>query len=467
MSADHLLDKTDIAKVLSSKGPVVKCVLLRAVPKDGKDSHPHVVCLDGKPRAVVEKVEQELGVIPQDNEKDDENGDSKPAPAPHHHHHRKVLDHLMEQLELDMTPSKSMVQETLGGPFTFLGQYEDEGIVVMIRKAHEDEEEYPNQEELEGLNVSELKLLLEDREIEPEGMLEKSDMVKALLKDFELPPVNPHQMQPPLHKKTVRGDILIVKVAETEEEMDQEDAEEKAIVMPTNDEFFLDYTMEQYIQFASRTDIEEHEIEEPEEGQGGDEDSDDEDSDEEEEGEGYALGDDDEDIAEEDKSAMFNLVMNEVLRQYREDNGRGPNTQELLELRSAIAKQLEVEVAEIDADGADWDKKAKETPSNKRKIAFSTDTKVKEFFPDPDEHDHHNAESDDEDYEEPPTKKLKSSGDDDDEDDDEEEEEEEDDDKEEEEDSKPAAIEKEPPISHEEKESKEPEKSDDNCIHKG
>jgi hypothetical protein len=451
MSTEQLLDKAAIAKVLSSKGPVVKCVLLRAVPKDGKDSHPHAICLDGKSQAV-EKAQQELGMIPpppKDDEKDekdddDENGEtSEPAPALHG---GKVLDHLMEQLELDMTPSKSMVQTTLGGPFTFLGQYEDEGIVIMVRQAHEDEEEYPIQEELEELKLFELKLLLEDRGISPDGMLEKSDMVQALLKDFELPPINPHQLQPPLHKKTVRGDILVVKVAETQEELDQEDAEEKEVVVPTNDEFFLDYTLDQYIQFASRTDIEEHEIEEPEEGQGSDE----EDSDE-EEGEGYVLGgEDNEEIAEEDKSAMFNLVMNEVLRQYREDNGRGPNTQELLELRSAIAKQLEVEVAEIDADGADWDKKAKETPTNKRKIAFSTDTKVMEYVPDPDEHDHHNAaESDDEDYEEeeeePPTKKLKSSGDDSEDD---------------EEDSKPAAIEKKPPIADEEKESKEPEKSD-------
>lgn len=454
MSTEHLLDKTDIAKVLSAKGPIVKCVLLRAVPKDGKDSHPHAVYLEGKPQAV-EKAEQELGMISptkkdDEDEKEGENGDdSKPPPVPHPHHHKKVLDHLIEQLELDMTPSKSMVQETLGGPFTFLGQYEDEGIVIMVRQPHEDEEEYPNQEELEELKLFELKLLLEDREIPLEGMLEKSDMVQALLKDFELPPINPHQLQPPLHKKTVRGDILVVKVAETEEELDQEDAEEKDVVVPTNDEFFMDYTMEQFIQFASRTDIEEHEIEEPEEGSG------EEDSDEEEEGEERGSGEDDEEIAEEDKSAMFNLVMNEVLRQYREDNGRGPNTQELLELRSAIAKQLEVEVAEIDGDGG-WDKKAKETPTNKRKIAFSTDTEVKEFVPDPDEHDHHDAEeSDDEDYEEegdePPTKKFKSSGDDAEEEDDEEE------------DSKPAAIEKEPSISgNEEKESKEPEESDSN-----
>jgi hypothetical protein len=88
MSTEHLLDKTDVAKVLSAKGPVVKCVLLRAVPKAGKDSHPHAVSLDGKPQAV-EKAEQELGMIPptkkddEVDEKEDENGDkSKPAPVP-------------------------------------------------------------------------------------------------------------------------------------------------------------------------------------------------------------------------------------------------------------------------------------------------------------------------------------------------------------------------------------------------
>ena len=47
--------------------------------------------------------------------------------------------------------------------------------------------------------------------------------------------------------------------------------------------------------------------------------------------EGIRLGEDD-DIDDEDKAAMFNLVMNEVLRQYREENGRGPDTKELLEM---------------------------------------------------------------------------------------------------------------------------------------
>ena len=40
--------------------------------------------------------------------------------------------------------------------------------------------------------------------------------------------------------------------------------------------------------------------------------------------------------------------MNEVLRQYREEHGRGPHTHELLELRSTIAKELNVEISEIE-----------------------------------------------------------------------------------------------------------------------
>mmetsp|Transcript_21481 Transcript_21481/g.24090 ORF Transcript_21481/g.24090 Transcript_21481/m.24090 type:complete len:134 (+) Transcript_21481:741-1142(+) len=128
---------------------------------------------------------------------------------------------------------------------------------------------------------------------------------------------------------------------------------------------------------------------------------------------------------------MFNLVMNEVLRQYREENGRGPNTKELLELRANIAKELGVEIAkEIDGD---WDKKANaDSVPSAKKIAFDPkkDT-VKEYVPDAneylsdngkdiisrslmgdydeDEDDEDEDEDDEDDAEEPPTKRLKTS----------------------------------------------------------
>merc|ERR1711971_350431 len=43
-------------------------------------------------------------------------------------------NNIVEDIQVDTTPKKQMVSKILGGPFTFLGQYEDEGIVLMIRK---------------------------------------------------------------------------------------------------------------------------------------------------------------------------------------------------------------------------------------------------------------------------------------------------------------------------------------------
>jgi hypothetical protein len=48
---------------------------------------------------------------------------------------------------------------------------------------------------------------------------------------------------------------------------------------------------------------------------------------------------------EEEKSAMLNIVLSELLRKFREENGRGPNSEEVLEIRASIAEQLEMEVA--------------------------------------------------------------------------------------------------------------------------
>ena len=415
-AAEHLIGKEDIAKVLSSTGPIVKCVLLRAIPKDGKDEHPRAVCLDGKSNVVTGKTATQNGEVKSGT---DQNNGEKPEL---HLSRRKVLDHLMEEIEIDTTPSKNMVAKTLGGSFTFLGQYEDEGIVLMARKQPSTGEEMPTEEDLKTLKLSELRELCTERGISVEGMLEKAELMGAFLRDTELPPMNPHQLQPPLHKARVRGDILVLKVATTEDKFEQEGDEDNEAEEPAEDEFFLDYTKEDYIKFASRTDIEEYEIEDPS-GVDGEEDNEEEEGAEEEAV--FVLGEGEE-IDEEDKSAMFNLVMNEVLRQYREDNGRGPNTQELLELRSAIAKQLDVEVAEIDAADADWDKKAKESSNKKRdrKIAFSSDTEVVEYIPDNDEHDHYDES--DEREQKHPAKRLKADVDSEDE----------------EEDSKPPAVER-------------------------
>jgi hypothetical protein len=45
--------------------------------------------------------------------------------------------------------------------------------------------------------------------------------------------------------------------------------------------------------------------------------------------------------------ALFNLLMSEVLRKFREENGHGPSTEELLELRSAVATKLGIELPSV------------------------------------------------------------------------------------------------------------------------
>ena len=58
------------------------------------------------------------------------------------------LQHLIEAIEVDTTPRKSMVAKILGGEFTFLGQYEEEGTMIMIRRPdwHEWEAASPGRE---------------------------------------------------------------------------------------------------------------------------------------------------------------------------------------------------------------------------------------------------------------------------------------------------------------------------------
>jgi hypothetical protein len=130
-------------------------------------------------------------------------------------------------------------------------------------------------------------------------------------------------------------------------------------------EFFLDYTKEDYLQFAARTDIldvAKEEEDDDEEDDAVDSSSDDDDeSEEEDEEEGGERSDDDSDdeedfdpdnsdINESDESddeecqvGMMNMILSHMLRKFRENNnGRGPNTIELLEMRKALADRLGV-----------------------------------------------------------------------------------------------------------------------------
>jgi hypothetical protein len=338
-----LLAGVDIGAILASQGPVVKCVLLRHARPDGKDMKPHPAYANA----------DEL-------------------------HQRQVFTELIEEIELDTTPSKSAAAQVLGGPFTFIGQFPTEGTVVMARQ------KIPEDAALEELPVSQLRKLCHDFQIDTKGFVEKTELVNALSR-AQLP-LNPHRLQPPLDGIRVFGDILIVKVAETEEELDQEDdaedeqAEKAKLQVPSNQDFFLDYTREEYIHFASRTDVVAPEVEEDDDEEEEDEEDDAGNSDDDhEEEEDFVLGED-EDLDEEERSAMLNMLLSQAIKKFRDEHGRGPNTKELLELRAEVAGVLGVEVATFDqitsgvkhaGDDDDDDHEAMHSP---KKVKFSNET---------------------------------------------------------------------------------------------
>jgi hypothetical protein len=387
------LEGVDIAKIMSSAGPVVTCVLLKHMSLSGRDTKPHA-----SPK----------------EERDDG-----------HPHKRPVLTELIEEVSVDTTPSKNQVQAVLGGPFTFLGQYPDEGIVLMARR------EIPA--DLEDLSLHKIRALCKDFGVDTEKMLEKSELIEALW-EAQLP-VNPHQLQPPFDGTVVRGDILLMRVADTDEVLDKDDDEDEGdaegnpdaegddkeevketagadaatepqVNVPSNEEFFLDYAKKEWVAFASRTDVVAPEVPEADDDSELDEEEDDDDEEEDEYNAAEGAGDDDdEDDDEEERRAMLNLIMGEVLKRFRKENGRGPDTRELLELRSQVANQLGVEVAtfhedeneEEEKEGADGDAKrpageSAEGEGTPKKVKFTAETKDNGDDDDDDE-----AEADDND----------------------------------------------------------------------
>ena len=308
-----------IAAMMQSSGSTVRGVLLRHMQPSGRDVHPHVaVVLDGdsKPSSV--------------------DGDAEG----HHPKHREILTELIQELNIDTTPGKNGVHDILGGNFTFIGQYPEEGIILMARV-----DQFADLEDVEALSVRELKEIIQDNpdiDINPATLLDKSDLVQAV-KDSLLP-INPHVLQPPFDDCTIRGDILLMKVADIADESDDEDDPSatlnnalndftKTTAIP-NDEFFLDYTKDEYIAFASRTDVVAPPVEDEEEDEDyveGDEENNDDDDDE------FNVDAVDD---EEDKRVLLNLILGEVIKSFRHENGRGPDGEELLELRSQVAEKL-------------------------------------------------------------------------------------------------------------------------------
>lgn len=324
----HRAQQRDIRQVLSESGPIVKAVLLKHMRPDGKDAVPHPV--------------------------------STTVDATHH---RQVLTDLIEEIELDTTPRKNSVATILGGPFTFIGQYPSEGTVVMARR------EIPDQGTLQQLTVKELKSLCMDFNVDTEGMLEKQELIDSLQNAEPL--VNPHILQPPLDGIVVRGDILILKVAEVEDELDPTvPMGFDGFSVPSNEEFFLNYTRDEYVTFASRTDIVAPEDDEDDDAYvEGEDDDDDDDEDDEEADEGIQFVHDD----DEHLTATLNMMLAEVLRKFREENGRGPDTNELLELRQRVASKLGVELATIDSIGTGEKRAAEkqEVPNSPKRVKFT------------------------------------------------------------------------------------------------
>jgi Family of unknown function (DUF5880) len=327
----------NIAALLKSAGPTVRCVLLRHMRPSGRDVHPHVdasVVVDPDP--TVESKQSAGPVEPNDGASED--------PHPHHlPRHREILTELIEEVSVDTTPGNNGVQNVLGGKFTFIGQYPDEGIILMARA-----DQFADLEDVDSLTIHELKEVIQDNPditVNLATLLDKSDLVQAV-KDALLP-INPHILQPPFDDCTIRGDVLLMRVADENDDDDDEgddpatnlsnamDNFTNSMAIP-NDEFFLDYTKEEYIAFASRTDIVAPAVEDDEEDEdymyGNGEHSGDDEGDEE-----FNVDALDE---EDDKRVLLNLILGEVIKSFRHENGRGPDSEELLELRSQVAEKL-------------------------------------------------------------------------------------------------------------------------------
>lgn len=252
-----LLNGDDITRILNSAGPIVTCVLI--LPSESNNE-----------------------------EKED----------------------IITEVRVDTTPQKREVENVLGGPITFLGQYIEEGVVVMTKK--EDEEN-------------------------------DTDTTRNRIK-----------LPMPLHE-VVAYSALVMKVSQEDDDDDN----------ATNEDFFLDYSKEKYLDLVNRGgETRQEPIEEDDEGeQSNDEVSDDDDGDLDADSDGVVLDDDDDydddfedddeemDLdSEEERIGMLNLCMGQVLRRFHQENGHGPDTRQLLEMRHALASKLGVDLPSLPPD---------------------------------------------------------------------------------------------------------------------
>ena len=202
-------------------------------------------------------------------------------------------DGTIDQVDVDTTPQEQHVSKLLGGPFTFLGQYHDEGLMLMIRRP--DENENDNNDTTTTTTTTLTK--------------------------------NQHSLQPPFDTATVHGNILAIKVADVDDD--------EVANNTTNEDFFLDYTKEEYLAFAARTDVvpptvSEEDMEEAEEDP----------EEEEEEEEDEEMQSEEEEDEEEDENGFLELLMGQVLKRFQEENGREPEEHELQALQAAIVQKM-------------------------------------------------------------------------------------------------------------------------------
>ena len=162
------LSGLDIGKIMSEEGTVVKCVLLRCRPvKSEDDSNAEAVAGAKRPVSTMSVKElkaelrshgvdvdastfvekDELIEAPEEARSSEAEEDSaavtregggelpsSASAAPQSRESAVPLTHLISEISVDTTPKKSMVAAVLGGEFTFLGQYESEGVMVMVRR---------------------------------------------------------------------------------------------------------------------------------------------------------------------------------------------------------------------------------------------------------------------------------------------------------------------------------------------
>jgi len=352
------MDGEAISRILNAIGPVVKCVLIRPICAK-LDEICNSVETGDKNKKVTSETTSIEGVgdankIPElsNKESDVRDSDTNSSISSEKVNLSQLsspLDSVFQtdrisEITVDMTPQKRQVESILGGPFTFLGQYDKESVVAVVRK------------ESEIINDIKLPRPLDKAEIKGAVLLMKVADDDDFFGNFR------------------KEDFLALAKKKLEESSDEEEDDDIESIEDGVEEADVDDGMENDVRDGGGTE-EDHE--------------EDEDSlnDEDEEGDGDYLGEDMEEIdEEEEKVGMMNMLMGQILRTFNKNNGRGPDTQELLEMRQLIASRLGVDVPEIDEDENSGKKRENVEEDHevdgprKKKIRFSNSHETKEFY---------------------------------------------------------------------------------------